>query len=491
MRWRRRARPGPPAVTASYPVSYNGQQVKALTAAAQVLTSERIRNRSESQLDRGRSWQTEAWDLYDETPELYYGILWRAAALSRVRLVAARQQPGGVEPEVLDSGPAADLVAEFAGGIGAQPDFLARAGAQISVAGESYLVGRDGEDGPTIAPYSSEELKRTGAGGWWLDEGYGLPTALSKDDVVVRAWTPHPRRMQWPNSAVRSLLPVLRELRALTMHVSAQVDSRLAGAGLLLLPAGMTFPSPPGADANEGEDPFVRALIDAMRTPIRDRDVASAIVPLVAKVPDEVVGKSQYLSFSSQLDLTAKELRDEAIRRVALGLDLPPEMILGVGANASSWSSWQIAEDAVRLSVVPLALVICHALTVGFLRPQLDDPDVLVWYDTTALDLRPDRSKDALNLYDRMEITGEALRAASGFNETDKPDDAQLKRMIALALSRQGRGDASTLDTGIALQQNSGTAIGRGAAVVNAEPPNPDVARRAGSNNGAPGAQRV
>jgi hypothetical protein len=488
VKWGRREA-GPAPVTSSFT-----HMDRPMVAAAQILASERIRARPNPQADRGRYWQREAWDLYDETAELFYATRWRAASLSRVRLVAARRGAGANEPETIETGPAADLVAELAGGAGGQADFLARAGAQIAVSGESYLIGRtlpnagQGADS-VVQPYSSEEVIYTGSG-WSLDEGYGAK-ALLPADVVVRAWMPHPRRMQWPDSAVRSLLPVLRELRALTMHVSAQVDSRLAGAGLLLLPAGMTYPSPPGADGREGEDPFIRALIDAMRTPINDRDVASAIVPLVAKVPDETVGKAQYLNFSSQLDLVAKELRDEAVRRVALGLDLPPEMVLGVGANASSWSSWQIAEDAVRLSVVPLAVVICHALTVGFLRPQLDDPDVMVWYDTTPLDLRPDRSKDALNLYDRMEITGAELRAASGFNETSKPTDAELKRMIALALARQGRGDATTLDSGVALQQPSGTAIGRGAAQVNAEAPDTDIAKRAGSNNGAPGTQAV
>lgn len=487
MRWGRRPL-GPAPVTATV----HDPSGRSMVAAAQILSSTRIRSRPNPQADRGRSWQREAWDLYDETAELYYATRWRAASLSRVRLVAARRGAGGTDPEILGEGEAADLVAELAGGPSGQADFLARAGAQIAVAGECYLVGRTATEDlggeSVVLPYSSEELTHTSYG-WSLDEGYG-PSALAASDVVVRAWTPHPRRMQWPDSAVRSLLPVLRELRALTMHVSAQVDSRLAGAGLLLLPSGMTYPSPPGADAREGEDPFVRALIDAMRTPIKDRDVAAAVVPLVAKVPDETIGKCQYLNFSSALDLTAKELRDEAVRRVALGLDLPPEMVLGVGANASSWSSWQIAEDAVRLSVVPLAVVICHALTVGFLRPQLDDPDLMVWYDTTPLDLRPDRSKDALNLYDRMEITGQSLRAASGFNETDKPTDAELKRMIALALARQGRGDATTLDSGVALNQPSGTAIGRGAAVVNAEAPDTDIARRAGSNNGSPGNQQ-
>ena len=40
-----------------------------------------------------------------------------------------------------------------------------------------------------------------------------------------------------PDSPVRAALPILRELVGLTQHVSAQIDSRLAGAGMLVMRA--------------------------------------------------------------------------------------------------------------------------------------------------------------------------------------------------------------------------------------------------------------
>ena len=67
------------------------------------------------------------------------------------------------------------------------------------------------------------------------------------------------------------------------MHISAQVDSRLAGAGILLVPTSATrgFKEAAGLPENSEQDPFTEALMDAMITPITDRSSAAAVVPLL------------------------------------------------------------------------------------------------------------------------------------------------------------------------------------------------------------------
>ena len=118
---------------------------------------------------------------------------------------------------------------------------------------------------------------------------------------------------------------MLRELVGLTMHISAQVDSRLAGAGLLVVPASaqrslaIAADEDPDAAAADSADQFTEALMDAMLTPIGDRANASALVPLVVTVPDESTGLFNYMSFASPLDSEARSLRDEAIRLLRAG----------------------------------------------------------------------------------------------------------------------------------------------------------------------------
>lgn len=427
-----------------------------LTAAAQIVSGPKIQRMigpAKASKSISQPWQSDAWLLYDEIGELRAGMQWHAEAVSGVRLIAARVSDAGQDPEPVDEGTPAELVASWAGGRNNQSAILHRAALHLGLVGDTYIVGRtgaaDGQTDPGLEggrsaeqwdAYSTEETSYSKADGWAVNDGAGK-LKINADDVFIRCWRPHPRLRSESDSAVRSARPILWELRGLTMHVMAQIDSRLAGAGLLLLPQSMTFPQQkagPGDD-NDGEDPFIRDLITSMITPIKDRDSAAAVVPVIAKVPDEVVGKVQHIRFWDGLDETAKTLRDEAIRRLALSLDMPPEQLLGLG-DTNHWNGTQIGEEGIKLHVKPTAVIIAWALTIGWFRPALEeagvpDPDsYLVWVDTSDLELRPDRSPDARELYDRFAVGPDTLRRESGFGEDDAPTDEELTRMVLLKL---------------------------------------------------------
>ncbi len=196
---------------------------------------------------------------------------------------------------------------------------------------------------------------------------------------------------------------MLRELVGLTMHISAQVDSRLAGAGLLLVPqtAQRAMQVAAGQTEEEGDDFFTESLMEAMLTPIADRASASALVPLVATVPDETTEKFRYMSFDKPLDTEARPMRDESIRRLALGLDAPPELLLGTG-GMNHWGAWLVLEDVVTTHLEPPLALICDALTTQYLWPVLGDQgmspeeahDYVIWYDVSDLVVRPNRGAE-------------------------------------------------------------------------------------------------
>jgi hypothetical protein len=251
------------------------------------------------------------------------------------------------------------------------------------------------------------------------------------DVYGIRNWRPHPRRHWDADSPTRSSLPVLRELVGLTMHISAQVDSRLAGAGVFVVPesAKRALAQDTG-DENDDSDPFTEALIEAMVTPITDRASASAVVPLVITVPDEATGLFQHITFSTPLDKEARQMREEAIRRLALGQDAPPEILLGVG-GMNHWGAWLVREDTITTHIEPPLALICDALTTQYLWPLLEQQGMakeearehVVWYDVDHLIARPNKASDALTLYNEGEITGDALRDAMGFTEADAPEE--------------------------------------------------------------------
>jgi hypothetical protein len=190
------------------------------------------------------------------------------------------------------------------------------------------------------------------------------------------------------------------------------------------------------------DDPFTEALIEAMLTPIADRSNASALVPLVLTVPDETTEKFKYLTFSAPLDAEARNMREEAIRRLALGQDAPPEVLLGTG-HMNHWGAWLVEEATITTHVEPRLALICDALTSQFLRPVLiakgmqpeQAEQYVIWYDVDHLIIRPNRTADAKDLHDSGSISDKAYRDAAGFSDDDAPQEtAQVDMAVSTAL---------------------------------------------------------
>lgn len=372
-------------------------------------------------------WQEEAWRHYDICGELRYAANWVSNVLSRATLHAARRTPQGLEKST--EGSAYEVLADLFDGPDGQAQMLAAMGLHLTVAGECYVVGRqiEGPTGDMIDSWEiigTQEMRKTGKN-WSIRYDGEKAIPLTDDDVVIRVWKPHPRKKIEADSPVRAVLPILTEIEYLTRHIFAQVTSRLAGAGVLMLPQGMSFPTPEAGPSNDA-DAFMQVLHEAMTAPIKDPGSPAALVPIVVTTPDDLVGKAEHLTFWSDLDSHAVELRTEAIRRLALGMDMPPEVMLGTG-DANHWTGWQIEESSIKAHIEPLLELAANALTVGYLQPNTGDADDLVAFDTSALRLRPNRSREAIELFDRGELDGEALRRETGFTEDDAPDDEQRK----------------------------------------------------------------
>lgn len=447
----------------------------AATATARSLTAAATRPRSvtvassspaSSPALGSRSWQSEAWAAYDEVGEERFLASTLAGRLSQARLYVQHKPLSGPHSSLRDdptdvtdtaTGPTAQLAEAVLAALGAsQQDLgqmLQRLATNLFVAGEGWLVGVPRHVIDAAAPSSAPavtapspdpaltdlvwrvlavtEVSSVGRDGRIVRLNLGTdgsaPVEVSSDEVyMVRVWRPHPARYWEADSPTRACLPILRELIGLTRHISAQIDSRLAGAGILVVPSSASAAlASDAADSSAygAPDPFVAALMDSMLRPIENRDDASAVVPLVVTVPDEAADKMSHLTFSTALDSGARDLRDEAIRRLALAQDAPPELLLGSGAM-NHWGAWLTREDTVTTHIEPVLALICDALTSQYLRPVLlsaglseDEVRTLsVGYDVSALVARPNRSEEALNLHRAGAVSDEALREARGLS---------------------------------------------------------------------------
>lgn len=380
-------------------------------------------------------WQTEAWRLYDIIGEMRFAANWVGSACSRVRIyVADVDKNGRIQQECND--PKISAISDtLLGGPSAKAEALRLAGINLTVAGDFYIIGRSGKDEDDPDKWlivSCSELKR-----WRGNVAYIYPNGereylISDRDLVIRVWTPHPRRNLWADSPTRAALPMLWEIERLTRYVFAQIDSRLVSAGLLTIPNGLSFPDEEG-NAVLGAEGLTERLLRTGSASLKGEGTAAGVVPTIVDMPIEALGKSQLIQFTSELSKQALDLRQEAVRRFALAMDMAPEILLGTG-DANHWSAWHVGAENVKVHIEPLMTRICDALTTAYLIPALKalkkEPARYTFaYDTAPLVVRPQRLQDTLNLYEKSIASAEAVLIAGDYKLSDAPKpEEDLKR---------------------------------------------------------------
>lgn len=406
----------------------------ALTAAAS-----EVRRPESSLMRTPDSWQYEVWDFYDSLGEFNYGVTWKANMMSRVRLRAAKLSKDNDEPEIVDTGLAAELMMKLSGGVGGQSQLMRMLTFQLDLPGEGYLIGEEIDGVETWSVRSMEEVRAMHGKYEVVSERTPNLTWRELNGMKpIRVWRPHPRYFHIADSPARAARSIMRELELVNRHIQAQYLSRLASAGVVVFPDEITFPV--REEFAEAADPFMAEWIEIAAEGIKTPGAASAVVPIPMRVPGEYVDKVKYLDFTLKIDEKIIEKRDSAIKRLATKLDLPAEILLGMG-DVNHWSAWQLEESALKVHIPPTAEIICDSVTTGYLRPRLkasgEDPSQwVVWYDMSELAQKPDRSANAKEAYDRIEISGAAYRREVGFDESDKPDPKEMLEQSLLYLVR-------------------------------------------------------
>jgi hypothetical protein len=392
-------------------------------------------------------WQIEAWRLYDIIPELHKLSGRIGDSLAQARMYVAELDERGEEiGETTDA-----RVSALAGiplGTGDQRDDALRlAGIDLAIGGECWIVGENAASQPEAA-----------AGAWFVVTGSAIkkvgdqikvkrPQIMGgRDlvltdgvDVLIRCWRPHPNDTDQADSFSRSAIVPLREIELLTKREFAELDSRLTGAGVMFLPEGVDFPREEGDP--EGIAGFMAYLQRAAGTSMRDQSSASAMVPIMATVPDSVLpelDKIRVINFWSELSAEVAPMKASAIQRLASSAEIPGEVLTGIG-DANHWTAWLISDEGIRWIKGYLGLV-AAALTRGFLRLALAslgiaNPERYAFgFDTSTLAAKPNRLDDALNLHDRFLLSDAETVKAGAFDPAQMPSTAERAAQILLKL---------------------------------------------------------
>ena len=462
------------------PAAFN--QPRGLTAAAAQV---KLDDKTEAELFKARrqsastAWQSEAWEYYDSIGEIKYAFNLVASVVSRIRLYAAainnpNEAPSPIEDvEKVDDRLAAAAqraLDRLSSAYGGQPGLLKDAALNLQVTGECYLVQipeRVGSQLPeTWDVRSVDELQVDQRGNYIInprrDVGGGTASVMSQGSkeaiklpqsaFVGRIWRAHPRYTQEADSSLRGLLDLCAELLLLNRTFRATARSRL-NAGALYLPDGLSVAAGPDPDypydedgnynetytAEEAADEFEDQLIDAMTTPIKDEDSASAVVPLIIRGPAELGDRIKQFKFERSFDPALAQRADRVLERIMQGLDVPKDVVTGL-ANVKYSNALQIDEALYKAHIEPLMLLIVDAFTVMYLRPYLvangyteeEVKNVCIWYDPSLVATRNDRAADADMGFDKMAVSFDAWRRAHGFSEADAPSPEELALRLVM-----------------------------------------------------------
>lgn len=455
--------------TFAQPVAYSSPRAMTAAAARIPLNDKgEVEHFKQRRAGGASDWQGEAWEYYDAIGEVKYAFNLVASVVSRIRLYAAAIDNPAETPVSVRSSSYIDprlaaaaerALARLDSAYGGQAGLLRDAALNLSVSGECYLVQFPAKPGSGVPESwdirSTDELQVDSRNSYMIvprrdmgaaSRGSDKSIKLPNQAFVGRIWRAHPRYSEEADSSLRGLLDLCAELLLLNRTFRATARSRL-NAGALYLPDGLSVAAQgdpdypyddenelnPGVTVEEAEDEFEDQLIDAMTTPIRDEDSASAVVPLIIRGPAELGDKIKQFKFERSFDPALAQRADRVLERILQGLDVPKDIVTGL-ANVKYSNALQIDEALYKAHIEPLMLLIADAITVVYLRPALiasgfteeDVKKICVWYDPSQVATRNDRAADADSGYDRMAVSMEAWRRAHGFSAADAPDAKEV-----------------------------------------------------------------
>ena len=402
-----------------------------------------------------QAWQYQSFRYYNDIGEIHYASQFYARSLQNLRIYVGRKDAAG-EIEEVDNSPQAEEILDDVQDPGGGRAGMLRAYGQLKwLIGEGYMIvtPSDGEGERNKWEFVSPAELIVLNGALLRQQAPGLPQRPLRyaDDgnyepeepvtaVVYRWWQPHPMFSAQADAPMRGVLLLCDELERLTAAVRARSVSRMAGPGILLVPDEISQPPPePVGDEAAQEDIFLRDLTEAAVAPITDPGTASAVFPALVRGAAEYLKEMRMLQIHNPLETYPEEnLRTELIRRIAISLDFPPEVLLGV-SDVNHWNAWQIDEQTWKTHLQPVAQAFCEDLTASYFKPACRDAgidgweDLCVWYDASEIINHPDRTSDAKDLWDRGAISLETLREVAGFDDDDAPSEEERAERIGIA----------------------------------------------------------
>lgn len=387
---------------------------------------------------REEFWQQRALRIYDTVGEVRYCSQFYARQLARITIFPARIEDDG-QLSRIEEGPEVEMISRIQEAGGGRERLQYDYGRLMFVTGEGALfVNLEGPENWRFL-WRGELIKEDNEDVTWRKNAAGEKIEAG---TAWRFWTPHPRQSDLADSPLRPCLDIADELNVLTAAVHATAVSRVLN-GMLLLPSQVSPPPPEnGPDEDPQQSPFLQMFTEHIRAQIENPASAEAKVPFVLEADYDYLDQVRWMQMHDpQADYLERDLRIEAIKRLGLGLDLPPEALEGF-SNTNHWAAQQIQWDMWRTHGVPVADQFTGDLATIYLRPSLlaegMDPEEVrrrtVGYDDSRVVLSPDLSAIADEAMDRVAVGFPGYRKMKGIPEEYAPTQKEIDLVAGIKM---------------------------------------------------------
>lgn len=473
-----------------------------LTAAALVNVSDpnELRKLQSIQMHAALG-SSNAWKWYDAIGELHYGISRTANVAGHAGLQPRERSGTGVGAPVTDRD-LLEIYESIWSPFGGLRHLIASYFRIMKLKGHVHLVrnivggefmGYDfvSDDELVFEGDTVQRVTLPGASSGTGTRAESFTTRIAPEDYIGRAWTPHPRYSEMPDSPMGSLDVICEELHLLTLGIRSKLLSRLAQAGILYVPSEVSeVVRQPATDQAQDpvfhNDQVINAIISAMVRNMQSSGDATSIVPIILRGPAEFSEALRHIVFDTNIAELDMRLREEAVKRLLVGLDLMPSSVTGSG-DSNHWSAWADRDEELRSNITPVLEQFCWVVQMLIVGPEMErrgiNIDHVTWYDLSGATSRPNIGEDAKAVALQGGLSPDSLRQLVGIGDEHKMSDEEYVRWLGAKI---GSPYLATFGLGVAER------IDWDKVTPAPQPPGPDQTvppeGRAGPGKGTPGA---
>lgn len=265
----------------------------------------------------------------------------------------------------------------------------------------------------------------------------------------IRGLWPHPADPSRPDAPLFRVLPILEEMDWLSRLSRSQVAQRVALRGIIGIADKLS-----AAGGGDFWEEFQQALAATMEDPTN-------VAPMALRGSESLVEPSgngmkgfSWVIPKFPADQRVDEKMQALIQRLAYGLPIPPEILLGLQAQSRA-TAYQVEENSYRAHIEPPAWLVAKVATQA-LSILIPGKQVQVVPDPSDLLARRHSVQDVKDAWDRGLVSAAYVREVLDIPETSAADAEDLELLMMI----EGKQDPETDPANVAAQPAVTASVG-------------------------------